>query len=638
MKKSIFGCFIVLCLLFALAATSSLNVRATSTIKTSDFVQGEVIVGLDEVTTDSLQAVTSRGGTIIKQISGLNALVVHVEAGKEEEFIQNAKSIPGFKYAERNGIDQAVYTPNDPSWSSQWNMRIIKADLAWDFYKGSTSVKVAIVDTGIEYTHSDLAAHYVSGGYDWVNSDNNPMDDNGHGTHCAGIAAAVMDNSIGVVGVAQCSLWAEKVLNSGGTGSWANIASGITHATDNGAKVISMSLGGYSYSSTLENATTYAWNHGVLVVAAAGNDNYNLNTNPFYPACLSTVICVSSTDSSDQRSSFSNYGSKVELAAPGSSVYSTYAGNSYATLSGTSMATPHVSGLAALLWAYRPMYTNAQLRAWLDAAVDDLGTPGRDIYFGYGRINAYKAILQGQHWQYSFTLSPYIDHLYINLTAQPGGTLIYGIDTVPGSSGYPASVLGFAPSGNTFYMTIDFKDTGGFDQAFIVASISSKAGNMYRTYDGTSWVGPTAVTLTPSPFVDKDAKPANIVSSTTNDAGSQSWQYRFKLAPYIDQVWINLTAQPGGTLIYGYDNLTYADPGYPASCLGWATGNFFYFGFDYKDAPGYYDQSILVGQISTRKGNLYRTIDGTSWVGPTAITLTPFETTYVGLGPSNKAS
>ena len=148
--------------------------------------------------------------------------------------------------------------PNDTYYSYQWGLPAIKADKAWDIEKGNKSVKIAIVDTGIDYTHEDIASNYVSGGYDWVNGDTDPLDDNGHGTHCAGIAAAVIDNGKGIAGVAQVSIMAEKVLNSYGYGSDWNVARGIVHATKSGANVISMSLGSSSFSRILQKACLYA--------------------------------------------------------------------------------------------------------------------------------------------------------------------------------------------------------------------------------------------------------------------------------------------------------------------------------------------------------------------------------------------
>ncbi|UCC33355.1 MAG: peptidase S8 [Candidatus Bathyarchaeota archaeon] len=408
-----------LCLIFVLLAIGlSPGVGAASTPEGPEFVPGEVIVGLETITAETVEGLRMSGGRIIKEISALNAVVVEVTVGNEDEYIQSVSLIAGVRYAERNGIGQMAYTPNDPLWGFLWNMRIIEADSAWDVHKGSSSVVIAILDTGVDYTHPDLAANYVSGGYDWINNDNDPMDDHSHGTHCAGIAAAVMDNNIGVVGVAQAGIWAEKILTSGGFGSNGDLASGITHAAENGVEVISMSLQRYPYSTLVEDACEYAWDQGVLLVAAAGNDRKNIDISPSYPASYNLVMAVSATTSGDRfDSSYSNYGTKIELAAPGTSVYSTVLGSGYGYMTGTSMACPHVAGTAALLWSYTPSLTNTQLRERLHKAVDDLGTPGRDIYYGYGRINVHKALSTP-------TISLYTDkHTY-----EAGDTMHLGLD------------------------------------------------------------------------------------------------------------------------------------------------------------------------------------------------------------------
>jgi len=256
---------------------------------------------------------------------------------------------------------------------------------------GNKSI-VAIIDTGIDYQHPDLIDNYVPLGYDWVNDDNDPMDDNGHGTHCAGIVAAVINNSIGIAGIADVKIMAEKVLDENGTSYYSYIVLGIIDAVDKGAKIISMSLGGENYSRTLEYACLYARNRGALLVAASGNDGTN---QILYPAAYDTVIAVRSIDENDQLSWFSNYGNEQELVAPGEYILSTYYYNgihTYAYASGTSMATPHVAGVAALAWATHPTYTNQQIRDLLRATAIDLGSPGWDQYYGYGMVDAYRAV------------------------------------------------------------------------------------------------------------------------------------------------------------------------------------------------------------------------------------------------------
>jgi len=374
----------------------SIGVFGTSLVENDnidieEYVPGEVIVGfhtqledLDPINVRDIEKFEEHN--IKEKIEVLNVAVVEVENGEEQSFIENVIDSPFVKYAELNWIHNAVHIPNDPQWSAQWGPQRIHCEQAWDTQQGSNSIKIAILDTGVDYNHEDIAGNYVTGGYDWINSDNNPMDDNDHGTHCAGIAAAVIDNNKGIAGVAQVSIMAEKVLNSGGSGSSSQVASGITHAADNGADVISMSLSSDSPSSAIESACDYAYNtKGVVIVAAAGNDGeYGMN----YPAGFDTVIAVGAIDNTDHRCSFSNYGEGLELVAPGKRVLSTVIGNDYAYLSGTSMATPHVAGVAALAKSSNPSWTNVQIRNELKNTAEDLGPAGWDDDFGYGLVDA----------------------------------------------------------------------------------------------------------------------------------------------------------------------------------------------------------------------------------------------------------
>jgi thermitase len=296
------------------------------------------------------------------------------------------KANPNVAYAEPNYYYHAEWTPNDPYFSSkQWGPQKIQAPQAWDVTRSNRSVKIAIVDTGVQYDHPDLSGKVILG-YDFVDNTYDPYDKNGHGTHCAGIAAAVTNNGTGIAGVApNASILAVRVLDANGSGTLDNVASGIEYAADQGAQVINLSLGGPFDSSTLQNAVNYAWNHGSVLVAAAGNES---SSAPSYPAYYSNTISVASTTSSDTLSYFSNYGSWVDVAAPGSSIYSTYPTNSYATLSGTSMATPHVAGVAALLAGQGK--SNSQIRAAIENTADQIS--GTGTYFAHGRVNAYKAV------------------------------------------------------------------------------------------------------------------------------------------------------------------------------------------------------------------------------------------------------
>jgi len=270
-----------------------------------------------------------------------------------------------------------------------WGVSRIGADKVWNSGSG-TGVKIAIIDTGVQKDHPDLVAN-LSTGYDFVNNDSDANDDNGHGTHVAGIATATL-NQAGTVGVSNTSkIIPVKVLNAQGYGYLSDVAKGIYYAADNGARVINLSLGAPTDSSLLKDAVNYATKKGVLVVAAAGNDS---GAPCSYPASYSNVICVMATDSRNMLASFSNIGG--ELSAPGVYNYSTYLGSTYRYLSGTSMATPHVAGASALLFSICPTCTSSEITQLLESTAIDLGEPGKDILFGYGLIDLTSAVLQLQ--------------------------------------------------------------------------------------------------------------------------------------------------------------------------------------------------------------------------------------------------
>ncbi|TMW71279.1 peptidase S8 [Alteribacter natronophilus] len=253
-------------------------------------------------------------------------------------------------------------------------------------------VRVAILDTGIDSSHQDLNVH---GGHsvfsNWPES--NPYyDGDGHGTHVAGTVAA-LNNSYGVLGVApQARLYAVKVLDSNGGGSYSGIAQGIEWSINNGMDIINMSLGGTAHSSILQAYSDYAYNQGLLVIAAAGNSGNAAGTGDSvnYPARYSSVMAVAAVDWNNNRASFSSTGPAVEISAPGVSIQSTYPGNQYVSLNGTSMASPHVAGVAALLWHYQPGYSNAQIRNVLNQSAQPLGNSN---HYGNGLVQAFDAFV-----------------------------------------------------------------------------------------------------------------------------------------------------------------------------------------------------------------------------------------------------
>ena len=273
-----------------------------------------------------------------------------------------------------------------------YGVNYVDAEKVHSSYTGD-GVKVAILDTGIDYNHPDLDANYA-GGYDFVNDDSNPMDDNGHGTHVAGTLAAE-DNDFGVIGVApDASIYSLKVLNSNKVGSGSDIIAGLEWAVDNNMDIISMSFGSDYGSSALSNAVEAAEAAGIVLVAAAGNDGTPTGSGDTvdYPARYSSVIAVSSISNTLARYFTSSSGPSVELCAPGVSIYSTKPGNSYGTMTGTSMATPHVSGVAALILEAEPTLTVAQVREKMTETAYDLGDTGHDNLYGHGLVDADAAI------------------------------------------------------------------------------------------------------------------------------------------------------------------------------------------------------------------------------------------------------
>jgi subtilisin family serine protease len=292
--------------------------------------------------------------------------------------------------------EQAVkveFSPDDPEYLEQWAPRCIGAERAWEYEKltGRPEVIVAVIDTGIDYTHPDLVASVdMSIDYDFVNDDEDAMDDNGHGTHCAGIIAAGFNNTVGVAGLQNVTLMAVKGLNAKGVGWDSILARSITYATDHGAKILSCSWGSFISTKTLENAVSYAIGKGVIVVAAAGNAGVQWK---FYPAAYPQVIGVAALEDCDTVASYSNYGSRnVFISAPGSNIVSTFPNNSYALMSGTSMACPHVAAIAAMWLSASLDYVNLtpwQVMLLLASTADDLGEPGKDLCYGYGRVNMF---------------------------------------------------------------------------------------------------------------------------------------------------------------------------------------------------------------------------------------------------------
>lgn len=328
------------------------------------------------------QAVSATLGTTHAEQVGivpdLGVRELHVSPDRIASSVRQLSRDPQVAFVERDTKVRSLASPNDYWWPSEWAPPKINAPLAWDSTTGSASTVIAILDSGVDFSQPDLQGAFVAG-RDIVNSDDDPSDDYGHGTQVAGVAGARSNNGVGVASYCwACSIMPVKVLGSNGAGSMSDVASGITWASDHGARVINMSLGSTSSSSTLASAVQYAHDHGVMLVAAAGNSGSNVQT---YPAALPTVIGVAGTDSTDQLTSTSNYGSWVKVSAPGCN-FTTGLNSWYGTFCGTSSASPVVAAVAGLAISANPAATNTQV----EQAIESSTVP--ESFVQYGRVDA----------------------------------------------------------------------------------------------------------------------------------------------------------------------------------------------------------------------------------------------------------
>jgi subtilisin family serine protease len=305
---------------------------------------------------------------------------------------------------------RATFVPNDPSLNLQWGLDAVNAYEAWDITGGSHEVVVAILDTGIDWTHPDIAPNIWSDsdgyhGYNFIANNRIPMDDNVnsydgnvwvpgtntyHGTHVAGVVGAAMNNGIGVAGISQVRLMAVKVMNESGEGTDSTVASGIHWAVDHGAHIITMSLGVEGTSSVLSNAVADASESNVVMVAASGNSGSSLVS---YPAAYPAVIAVGAVDNTLLRASFSNYGAGLDIMAPGVMIYSTQGGGAYyQNLAGTSTAAPFVAGVAALMLTMNPALTPVEIGLHINSTATDISRAGYDTMTGWGIVDAFSAV------------------------------------------------------------------------------------------------------------------------------------------------------------------------------------------------------------------------------------------------------
>ncbi|MDD4051175.1 MAG: S8 family serine peptidase [candidate division Zixibacteria bacterium] len=385
-----------------------------------EYAPGEVIVKFKPTVSfaKASTALADLGASVISTNEAIGIQQVAIPADKTvEEMVKAFSARPDVEYAEPNYIAHAFMTPNDPYYVYQWHFPLISMPAAWDQSTGIPGVVVAVIDCGVAYeTYGaytqapDLAGTTFVPGYDYVNNDSHPNDDCAHGTHVTGTIAQTTNNSLGVAGIAyNCSIMPIKVLDASGNGTYTAIVNGITYAADHGAEVINMSLGGASGSTALQNAVIYAYNAGVTIVCAAGNAG---TSTAQYPASYTQCISVSAIRYDQTYPSYSSYGSTIDICAPGGDVtvdqngdgyvdgvlQQTHDGVNYGTFGyyfyeGTSMACPHVAGVAALVISKAGgSMTPDAVRAALQNTATDLGPTGWDQHYGYGMVNANAAL------------------------------------------------------------------------------------------------------------------------------------------------------------------------------------------------------------------------------------------------------
>lgn len=412
-----------------------------------DYAPGEVLVKFspDAVRAEAINSLEKLGVAPARSLSP-ELDVWTAEVGSELQAVERLLSIPGVEHAQPNYYYRATALPDDPYFDFQWAHERTNAQEAWDITTGSANVIIAILDTGIDESHPELSNKLVYP-KDYVDFDNNPHDGNGHGTHVAGIAAGRGNNGVGIAGVSWGTrIMPVRVLDDNGSGYTTSVVQGIRWAYQHGAKVINLSLSGTFKDDFVQQAINEAYNAGTLVVAAMGNDFFEDNS-AHYPAAMDNVLAVGATSRFDGRAYYSNTGSHIDVSAPGGAIiYDFYDGifsttptyltysmaqdeiqTNYDYMQGTSMATPYVAGLAALIFSVDPGLSPAQVESIIKTSADDLGSPGFDNEFGYGRVNLQKALEKAME---------NIPELFSISNADGDNTYLVDWSDVSGATGY----------------------------------------------------------------------------------------------------------------------------------------------------------------------------------------------------------
>jgi len=502
--KTVLNGFIVIVLGVAAAGVSWAQ-------KPSDeHVPGRLLVqaapGVDDAAAEQIVALV--GAKVHHSIDGIGVKVLEVPEQALDGVSLMLQRSGRFTFVERDFVAHGAANPNDPDFTSQWHLSKIQAPSAWGMTTG-TGVPIAIIDSGADMTHPDLKPKLLPG-WNFLTGNSNVSDTGalgGHGTAVSGAAAAATNNLTGVAGVGWSNMIMPLVvLSSSNYASYSNIASAINYAADHGVRIISISIIGSASSTTLQSAVNYAWNKGAVVFGSAGN---NSSSAPGYPAACTNAVAVSSTEPTDTFSSFSNYGSWITLSAPGDLILTTNLGGGYGSWYGTSFSAPIAAGVGALALAENPSLSPSALVTLLKKNSDDLGAPGYDQYFGWGRVNAYRAVQAAKGGTTTAdTTAP-----VVSITSPTSGATVKGTFLVQGTA-----------TDNVGVKTIQFY----VDSSLVSSAVASPFGFSWnsagvangthtltvKAYDAANNVGSASVTVNVNN--DKTAPTVSIASPTTS--------------------------------------------------------------------------------------------------------------------------
>jgi len=540
-----------------LAIAASLAIGAATAIPSiaqanepAQWAPGRILVspkaGLPEAAFKKL--LKEHGAHASRKLNGLNVFVVEMNPGREKALTQMLKRNPHVKFAELDGVVHMQQATNDTYFGSEWHLAKIGAPAAWDLATGA-GVTIAVLDTGVDSTHPDLAARIVPG---WNTYDNNSntADVYGHGTKVAGAAAAIGNNSVGVTGVAyDAKIMPMRISDTSGYITYYSmVANAVTWAADHGARVANISYGVENVAA-VQSAAQYMRNKGGVVVTAGGNAG-TLDAS----ANTTTMITVAATDANDARASFSTYGAPIDLSAPGVGIYTTTNGGGYGAVNGTSFSSPITAGVVALMFSANPALKPDQIDSILASTALDLGTAGRDDYYGAGRIDAYKAVMAAKSAVTTDTQAPSVSIVSPGATVK--GTVNIDVNATDNLSVtrvelYVGGTL--LASDTTGPYSFAWDTTGRADGAVsVVAKAYDSSGNVGSSTINVTVANTTTTDVTPPAVAITNPVAGAVVSGNVNIGVSASDNVALSnVSLYVDGV---LKATGNGNFSYSWNS------------------------------------------------------------------------------------